>query len=68
MRGFSTGYFMYFEDADLTRRVKKAGYDVIFYPDTWVYHDWHRDNTGSIRGIARFLKSMCRYFRIWGLR
>lgn len=68
MKGFASGYFMYFEDSDLTRRVKTAGYEVIFYPDTWVYHDWHRDNTGSLRGIFRFLKSMCRYFRIWGFK
>ncbi len=68
MNGFSSEYFMYFEDSDLTRRVRNAGYDVIFYPDTWVYHDWHRDNMGSLKGIKRFLKSMCRYFKTWGLR
>jgi hypothetical protein len=68
MKGFAPGYFMYFEDSDLTRRVRTAGYDVVFYPETWVYHDWHRDNTGSVRGIFRFLKSMCRYFKTWGLK
>lgn len=68
MKGFTPAYFMYFEDSDLTRRVKKAGYDVIFYPDTWVYHDWHRDNTKSLKGIMRFLKSMHRYFKTWGYR
>lgn len=68
MRGFSREFYMYFEDADLSRRVKSAGYDIIFYPHTGVYHDWHRDNTHSAKGISRFLNSMMKYFKKWGLK
>ncbi len=63
--GFDTRFFMYFEDADLARRVKKDG-DVIFYPDTSIYHEWHRDNMRNVKGMLRWGRSMIRYFNKWG--
>lgn len=66
--GFSKQFYMYFEDADLSRRVLRDGKKIVFNPETSVYHDWHRDNTGSIKGATRFLKSMCKYFSIWGVK
>lgn len=35
---FDERYFMYFEDADLCLRAKKAGYKVIYYPKAVVLH------------------------------
>jgi hypothetical protein len=66
LQGFSPDFYMYCEDADLSRRVLKRNYKIIFYPHTSLYHDWHRDNTGSLRGITRFLTSLLKYFRKWG--
>ena len=31
-------FFMYYEDVDLSFRIKKAGYKLIFHPDSVVYH------------------------------
>ena len=64
--GFDKRYYMYFEDADLTREVRKRGYDVIFYPMVKAIHKWRRENTKSLKGIIRFLTSMLKYFCKWG--
>ena len=65
-RGFSNRYFMYCEDSDLSRRVRAEGKTILFYPSAAAYHNWQRDNTGNIKGIIRFLRSLLVYFRKWG--
>jgi len=35
---FDERYFMYFEDIDYCRRVKKAGLKVIYYPEVEIFH------------------------------
>ena len=65
-KGFCNDYYMYFEDSDLSRRVLVSDMEIIFYPMATVYHDWHRANTKSLRGITYFLKSMMTYFKKWG--
>lgn len=64
--GFDKRYYMYFEDADLSRSVLKDGNKIVFYPEVSVYHKWNRANTRSIKGIIRFLSSMVKYFNKWG--
>ena len=68
MRGFSNKYFMYCEDADLSERVLRDGKRIVFFPDCTVYHNWQRDNTGSIKGIIRFMKSLMVFFHKWGFK
>ena len=34
VKGFDENYFMYYEDKDLCRRIKNAGWDVIYTPST----------------------------------
>jgi GT2 family glycosyltransferase len=36
--GFDPVYFLYWEDADLCRRLRAAGFTVRYQPDTWVRH------------------------------
>lgn len=38
VRGFDESYFMYFEDADLCYRLKTAGWEVHFTPESTVVH------------------------------
>ena len=64
--GFDRRYYMYFEDADISRTVLNEGYRIVFRPETAIYHEWHRANTRSVKGILRFLTSMVKYFHKWG--
>lgn len=65
LKGFDHRYFMYMEDADLSRMIRRK-YRIVFYPEVSVYHKWSRENTRSLRGVLRWLKSMIKYFMKWG--
>ena len=52
MKGFDNRYFLYFEDSDLSQRLKKAGYKILFYPKAIL---WHK-NGGSTGGSGSSLQ------------
>lgn len=62
--GFDEKYFLHFEDADLTRELKKIG-RTVYNPDIVVVHKWHRDNKRIDRSFFIALKSMFIYFWKW---
>jgi GT2 family glycosyltransferase len=66
--GFDRRFFLYFEDADLTRRVNRHGYRTVFFPNATVTHTWHRLAHRSLRGSWLFAASAYRYFRKWGFK
>jgi GT2 family glycosyltransferase len=51
--GFDGRYFMYFEDADVCFRLKKAGWHTVYYPENALVHlggaSWLPTQTGKIR-------------------
>lgn len=64
IRGFDERYFMYFEDADLTRKVQKYK-KTVFHPDLFVYHRWHRADLKNIKLLMVHISSMIKYFWKW---
>lgn len=64
--GFDERYFLYFEDADLSRKMQQFGYRTVFFPDVYVLHAWERLAHKSLRGSLVFAQSAYRYFRKWG--
>ena len=62
--GFDDGYFMYFEDADLTRRVNEVS-KCVYYPDATVNHVWGRESKRNLKLMCIHIDSMCRYFCKW---
>ncbi len=66
--GFDERYFLYFEDADLSRKVQGYGYRTVYFPDVSVTHAWERMAHKSWRGTWLFMKSAYQYFRKWGFR
>ncbi len=62
--GLDEGYFMYSEEMDWQRRVRDAGWEIVYYPEAQVYH--HRgassDQVSTKRHIY-FQNSKIRYFR-----
>ena len=64
LNGFDERYFMYFEDADLSRKVRKAN-KIIFYPGCHVIHEWERTDTKSLKYFLIHLSSMFKYLYKW---
>lgn len=62
--GFDDGFFLYFEDFDLSMRLRKIG-KLFYYPQVHVQHLWHRDSKRSKRLFMIQLKSMFRFYRKW---
>ncbi|MDH3652595.1 MAG: glycosyltransferase family 2 protein, partial [Saprospiraceae bacterium] len=52
-------FFMYGEDIDLSYRIKKAGYDIFYSPNTSIVHyKGESTNKDSIQYIRQFYKAM----------
>ena len=62
--GFDDRYFMYFEDCDITRTMRKLG-KVLFFPDAIVYHVWARDSKRNTKLKIIHIKSMLKYDLKW---
>lgn len=65
--GFDQRFFLYMEDADLTRRMKAQGL-TLYHPGFAVTHVWAREDAHSLKGLSLHVKSMIRYFQKWGFR
>jgi hypothetical protein len=63
--GFDENFFMYFEDIDLCRRIKKIS-RTVFYPHTSVIHLWEGGTRKNIQLLLTSIKSAIYYFNKWG--
>lgn len=63
--GFDPRFFLYLEDADLTRRVNQVS-RTIYIPDAVVIHQWERSSYKNVRHGLVHLASLFRYFQKWG--
>ncbi len=68
LRGFDPRFFLYQEDSDLSRRVieERRG-SIVYHPDMTVTHRWARENTRTMKGRMRQIRSICKYFLKWGI-
>ena len=64
--GFDDRYFMYFEDFDLSRKIRQRGYRTVYYPYVTVTHLWERESHKRIKMTWVFIVNMFRYFSKWG--
>ncbi|KZD97330.1 Glycosyl transferase group 2 family protein [Lactiplantibacillus plantarum] len=67
IKGFDEKYFLYMEDSDITMKTRQVS-RVVFFPESYVYHEWQRNNRKSLSGIFQMLTSMFVYFNKWGWR
>lgn len=63
--GFDEKFFLYLEDADISRRANAVA-PCIYFPDETVYHLWGRGSHRSIRKMFITIQSACYYFTKWG--
>lgn len=67
LRGFDEGFFLYYEDVDISVRLWRSGHRILACPNVIVYHDAQRDSHRKWRHLAWHLSSMARYFvKYWG--
>lgn len=64
VKGFDERYFLYLEDADLTRKIKTIA-KTIYHPDFFVYHEWQRASHKSVKFLFTHINSMFKYFLKW---
>lgn len=67
LNGFDDGYFMYCEDADLSKRVNEVS-KLMYYPETEVIHKWEKGSHRDMKLFIYHLKSMIYYFKKWGVK
>lgn len=63
--GFDETFFLYAEDADLTRRINLTS-KTVYVPDAVVRHGWQRASYKNPRLTRIHMKSLFQYFRKWG--
>ena len=61
LAGFDERYFLYYEDVDLCRRLRKHGYDIRLVPAATAEHDARRESHRSLRHLRWHLASMLRF-------
>lgn len=57
VRGFDEKFFMYYEDADICRRIGDSGYDFFILDNILVEHDARRGSRKNIKLLAMHVKS-----------
>lgn len=67
INGFDENFFLYLEDADITRRVNHVS-RTVFYPYNYVVHEWQRGSHKNLKLALVDIKSAAYYFRKWGFR
>ncbi len=65
--GFNDRFFMYLEDADITRRIRQDA-KAMYLPQASITHRWQRGSHRSLRLLLVMLHSIWVYFNIWGWR
>lgn len=65
LNGFDERFFLYLEDADLSRRAARISNTVVF-SDLSAYHHWGRGAYRNFKLFMTFIKNMVRYFNKWG--
>jgi GT2 family glycosyltransferase len=64
--GFDPRFFMYFEDADLSRKLQAEGCKTVYYPYVSITHLWQRESQKRLKMALIFMISGVKYFQKWG--
>ncbi|MDH7446371.1 glycosyltransferase family 2 protein [Aquimarina sp. 2201CG14-23] len=65
INGFDERYFMYLEDIDICKKVKKLGYNVYYYPEANIYHYFEKGSAKKLKLVLIHFHSFLKYFFKW---
>ena len=65
VNGFDERYFLYMEDADICRKIKHMGKEILYYPHQEITHNHRRGSSKNIRLLFYHLTSSIKYFQKW---
>lgn len=65
LNGFDPAFFLYYEDADIGRRLSKIA-KVIYVPDVKIVHKWARGTHANLKLKWITVKSGLTYWKKWG--
>ena len=63
--GFDERYFLYMEDADICRKLKQSGKEILYYPKEQITHIHRRGSSKSFKLFYFHAISALRYFIKW---
>lgn len=67
IKGYDERFFMYMEDADLSRRALDYG-KILYHPEFVITHAWARESNVHFKGRKMHIKSMFQFMRKWGVK
>ena len=63
--GFDQNYFLYFEDFDLSLRIRRVG-EIAYVPNVRIVHRGGKTANKGITHILMFCRSAVRFFKTYG--
>lgn len=66
LNGFDERFFMYMEDVDICRSLKRMNKKILYYPELSIRHEYRRGSSKSMKLFLIHLVSIYRYFNKWG--
>lgn len=64
--GLDNSFFMYAEDLDWCTRIRQAGFEVVYFPDTKIIYKGTRRARSNSKYACIFIKSHMKYWRKFG--
>jgi len=62
---FDSRFFLYMEDADLSRRLGSVSRNM-YFPEVTVFHGYQKESYKSLRAVLLHIVSAVKYFNKWG--
>lgn len=67
IEGFDERYFMYVEDADISKKINEFK-RLVYFPSVSVIHFWQKGSHSNAKLMLVHLSSMIKYFAKWGIK